>query len=309
VWCAGDYVVGALARQCPHGTPNRRLHRRSRVQGASRNGATDPEIYGELQAVARSQTVRPVFPEGHRRFDSDAYYMDHEITRLRVANVVMASDSIVVYSARDSHEGALAVAAAVGGLIVAGFRSGVALRGALAIGELDELDLEDDAVGGENWTARFGGLVGLGLVRAYELESHCNWAGAIVHPDVIEWLDEITLFEHDDGVFTALDQMCSARVMVETEAPVKRRGSTDKTEIVHERHWAINWPFLAGSVDWFLQAEEVAASSTTFGRSVAGDAEVKREESVAFMRRANEDHEATNKRRAQRRRADPPGLH
>jgi hypothetical protein len=94
-----------------------------------------------------------------------------EISWQRVTNIVMASDSIVVYSGGDTHLEALAVTAAVRRLIVAGFRSGIALRCALAIGELDELDIEGIATGGDHWTARFSGLIGLGLVRAYELES------------------------------------------------------------------------------------------------------------------------------------------
>lgn len=85
--------------------------------------------------AARLQTTRPIFPKDQRRFDADAYYEDHEIARQRVVNVVMASDSIAVYSAGDGYADALAVGAAVRGLLLAGFRSRVPLRGALAIGD------------------------------------------------------------------------------------------------------------------------------------------------------------------------------
>jgi hypothetical protein len=102
------------------------------------------EIYLELQRVACVQTARPVFPEDRRRFEEDASYEDHEIRWQRVVNVVMASDSIVIYAAGDSYQDALAMGAAVRGLIVAGFRDGIALRGAITIGELNEIHLEDN---------------------------------------------------------------------------------------------------------------------------------------------------------------------
>jgi hypothetical protein len=258
-------------------------------------------IYGELQRAARLQTTRPIFPEDQRRFDADAYYEDHEIARQRVVNVVMASDSIAVYSAGDGYADALSVGAAVRGLLLAGFRSGVPLRGALAIGELDEIDLEDDTLDGQNWTARFTGLVGLGLVHAYELEARCNWSGAILHPDLVAHLDATVLGEHEDGAFSALDVVCSAQLVLETEAPVKNRRPDGQTQISHESHWAIHWPFLTDSLDWMITEDQVAGAFTSFGRTPpTADVEAKRDETIAFMRRANADAAATRERRHER---------
>ncbi len=259
------------------------------------------EIYRELQRAAHMQTALPIFPDDHRRFDPDAYYEDAEISRRRVVNVVMASDSIVVYSASDSHTDAMAVAAAVRGLIVAGFRNGVALRGALAIGELDEVDLDDDAVDARNWTARFAGLVGLGLVRAYELEAECNWAGAVVHPELVSHLEELTVLEHDDGPVSALDLVCAAQLMVETQAPIKARDSGGEAETVYEPRWAIHWPFLADAVDWMVPQEEVVAAFSSYGRSVTAGVERKRDETLAFFKRAESDAAASVERRMRSR--------
>lgn len=260
------------------------------------------EIYRELQLAARLQTTRAVFPEDARRFDQDAHYEDHEIGRGRVVNV-MASDSIVVYSASDEYTDALAVGAAVRGLLVAGFRNGIALRGALAIGEPDELDLKDDASNAQNWTARFAGLVGRGLVHAYELEERCAWSGAILHPDLVAHLDDAVLHQAEDGPLTALDFFCSIQLLLETEAPLKGRGPDGKPRVVHERCWAIHWPFVTDSLDWAITEEKVAGSFTSFGRTAASpDVEAKRDETVAFMRRAKDDSAATLNALKERRR-------
>jgi hypothetical protein len=256
-------------------------------------------IYGRLQEAARDWTTSPVFPDDHRRFDGDAYYAPDEISHRRVANVVMASDSIVVYSAGDTDRDALAVLAAVRGMLLAGYRDGIALRGAVAIGELDELDIEDEAstIG---WNARFFGLVGLGLVRAYELEGLTAWSGAILHPELVEHLEALTLAEFEEGAFTVLDQMCATRMLVETEAPLKRPRADDGSSITHEKWWVIDWPMLTNHIDWNVSEREVAAAFTSFDREAD---ERKRDETIAFMRRAADDANATSEGRALRRRA------
>lgn len=261
------------------------------------------EIYRDLQATARLQTTSPVFPDDQRRFDSDAYYEDSEISRKRVVNVVMASDSIVVYSATVEYADALAVAAAVRGLLVAGFRNGVALRGALAIGELDEVRLDDDALDGGSWTARFSGLVGLGLVRAYDLEGSCNWSGAVLHPDLVAHLDKTVLAEHEDGPLTALD-IVSANLALQTQAPTKTRRPDGETEIKREQVWAINWPFVTDAPEWEISEEQVSNAFTSFGRTeLTSDVEAKRDETIAFMRRASKDLESTRSRLSAQRRS------
>jgi len=262
------------------------------------------DVYRKLQQATDLQTARTVFPDDQRRFDSDAYYEDFELARRRVVNVVMASDSIVVYSSADTWQDAWAVLAATRGLVVAGFRNGLALRGAAAIGDLDEIEFEEDAGDPGNWTARFAGLVGLGLVRAYELESQCDWSGAILHPDLVAHLDQIEMSRHEDGVLTALETSCNIRLVVATEVPMKHERPDGGIEVVSEKHWAVNWPFLCDSADWGLTEDQVARSFTSFGRHASTGVERKRDATLAFMRGAERDAVATLE---ERRRTWRPG--
>ena len=183
------------------------------------------------------------------------------------------------------------------GCSVSGFRNGIALRGGLAIGELDEIELEDNTLDAQSWTARFGGLVGLGLVRAYQLESRCNWSGAILHPDLVAHLDDTVLSEHEEGSFTALD-LCAAHLVWATEAPLKLDKPGSHVEITYARRWAINWPVMRKSPEWGLSEDQVASAFTSFGRTApSSDVSPQRSETIAFMRRADADSAATYARR------------
>ena len=172
-----------------------------------------------------------------------------------------------------------------------------ALRGALAIGELDEIDLEDNTPAGDAWTARFAGVVGLGLVQAYELEMRCNWSGAIVHPTLVEHLDSTVLSEHEDGVFTALDQASFGQLLLETSVPVKNQTPGGKMQIVYRPGWVIYWPFLNRSPEWAITEDQVAASFTSYGRTASACVKAKRDETLAFMRRADADSATTLEQR------------
>ena len=98
-----------------------------------------------------------------------------------------------------------------------------------------------------------------------------------------------------------MDVLCSAQLVLETEAPAKNRLPDGQIEITHETHWAIHWPFLTDSVDWTITEEQVAGAFTSFARTdPSPDVEAKRNETVAFMRRANADAAATWKRRYDR---------
>lgn len=96
--------------------------------------------YRHLQAAAYKATSVPVFPDDQRRFDPDAYYEPHEIKRARTANVLMASDSIVVYAEADDHSGATSVLACVRALLAVGLEIGMPLRGGVARGECDLIE-------------------------------------------------------------------------------------------------------------------------------------------------------------------------
>ena len=247
------------------------------------------EIYSQLQATARLQTTTPVFPDDHRRFDADAYYEDHEVSRRPNVHVAMASDSIVVYSRSDGYEDALAVVAAARALLLAGFRHGIPLRGGIAVGDLDEVDFAGDALEGTGWTGRFAGLVGLALVRAYELEANCHWSGAVLHPELIEHLNTTVLEEFEDGPFTALTLCASAHLAVETDVPKKSRGDDGEVKVVYERGWSVNWPFMMNAIETPLSESQVADAFASFERAPDPGAVAKRDETLAFVQRAATD--------------------
>lgn len=164
----------------------------------------------------------------------------------------------------DTHQEALAVAAGVRGLLLAGFQNGIAPRGALTVGDLDEIDLADDALNASDWNARFAGLLGHALVDAYELEGRSQWSGAILHRDLVAHLDAAVLGEHEDGPFTALDSFSSSQLVVETLAPMKERAADGQAGVSYTSTWVINWPLLAQSVDWSISEQAVADSFTSY---------------------------------------------
>ena len=250
--------------------------------------------YRTLQAVARQATSIPVFPDDHRRRDSDAYYDDHEIRRARTVHVVMASDSIVVFPEADDYRGTMDVLAAVRALLAAGLKAGLPLRGGVARGELDLLEdpQGDDA---SDFLGRFDGLVGRGLVDAYRLEGECEWSGATVHPDVADSLHAVALMEADDGVGTAWHLARSALLVVPTTAPVKVTTDDGSVRVEPQRRWAVAWPFAIGEGAAVRELGEtgVASAFTSAGVALGRREEAKRDATIAFMRRVKADVEST----------------
>jgi hypothetical protein len=265
-------------------------------------------IYSQLLTAAHQNTAESVFPDDHRKWDEDPFYAPEEIQTRRRANLVIASDSIIVYSndvtgppedaetSRRQLNATLSVLAAVRGLLGAGFQNGLALRGGLAIGDLDEVGLAPDTVNPGNWTARFDGLVGMGLVIAYGLEGVCNWSGVILSDELVDWLDSVVLSRHEDGNMSLLGLCVTAGLLVQTRAPVKTRDANGQVTVTPEMRWAINWPWLHDHIDWNLREEQVVDAFTSFQRAADLGTEAKRDETVAFMRRAAEGSTATFKR-------------
>lgn len=248
------------------------------------------DAYRQLQEAARRQTARPRFPDDQRRFDADAHYAFEEIAWSRVVNVVVASDSVVVYSQSDSREDFSAVSAGVRGLLVEGFRQGLPLRGAICLGELDEIDIADDVINSGEWTGRFSGLVGLGLTKAYGLEGDSTWSGAVLEDRVVDHLAASNVAIHHDGPLTELLAACSGHMLLQTEVPWK----------VSKEHaspaWVVHWPFLAGVAGRELTREQVRDSFSSFGRILDDRSKRKRDETLAFFDRATDEHTATFER-------------
>jgi hypothetical protein len=239
-------------------------------------------LYRQLQEAARLQSTLPVFPDDPRRWDHDAYYDREEIQRTRVVNIAMASDSILVYAQGDGWQDVLPVCMAVQGLLMTGFRLGIPLRGAVTVGELDEVDLEDDVLNRGSWTASFSGIVGRGLVDAYTLESQADWSGVVFHEDLVAHLDKIELLQFDEGPFTALHQLRSG-IAVMTDVPLKSG---------RKRMLALDWPAWMPREGLEVTEAQVADAFKNAAGEVPSEAVTKQRETLEFIARAAADRGA-----------------
>jgi hypothetical protein len=96
-----------------------------------------------------------------------------------------------------------------------------------------------------------------------------------------------------DGPINALILCSTIELGVETQAPAPAPRADRKAAIASKAPGAIHRPFLASTVDWNVSDDEVAGSSTSFGRSAGVDVEAKRDETLAVMQRV--DSKATRK--------------
>src|ERR1700719_210244 len=155
-------------------------------------------LYKELLDAGYAHTTRTRFPDDHRKWDEEPVYYDDEIKQVRFIDVMMASDSIVVLSENDDWREVADVVSAVSRLLIAGFQLGMPLRGAITIGDLDLVDGTDLAERGPR-VAKALGLVGAGLVRAYELESRFEWSGAVFDAALVDSMEQSVIATAGDG--------------------------------------------------------------------------------------------------------------
>jgi hypothetical protein len=99
------------------------------------------------------------------------------------------------------------------------------LSGAIVLGELDVVD---DVADPSDWIVHVGGLVGLGLVEAYELERLVDWAGVVLDgPVAWSWAKHVR--EHISG-----DPAAEAAItgnepfLVEALPPFKDSGKPER---------------------------------------------------------------------------------
>jgi hypothetical protein len=115
----------------------------------------------------------------------------------------------------------------------------------------------------------------------------------MLDPELVAELDRITVLEFDDGRMSALDHCSNIRLVVETDVPIKARDADGRIATRHERHWAIDWPFLADSIDWGVNEGVVERA---FGDTTRDDVAIKRRETLDFLARADADAAATQER-------------
>src|SRR5271157_4947777 len=101
------------------------------------------DLYRQLQEVVCEHTTSSVFRDDARKYDEDPLYSPDEVSQAPFVNFLMASDSIVLYSPHGGSEDAKAVIAAVTRLLIAGYRLGMPLRGAITAGEIDVVQRDE----------------------------------------------------------------------------------------------------------------------------------------------------------------------
>jgi hypothetical protein len=197
-------------------------------------------IYQTLTDAVYVETTLSVYPDDHRKWDEEPVYLPREVQAVRDLKLGLMSDSIVLY-ADANWSGVLSVYAAVNRLLRAGFRMGVPLRGAIALGHLDVVDGRDLARNATQ-SAKAVGLVGEGLVRAYLLEGRFAWSGAVFDAGLVEQLDNEVLSTFDGGTkFTGWDCIRSSPLISWAEAPRKKTADGVETSVPESR-WVVNWP-------------------------------------------------------------------
>lgn len=231
------------------------------------------ELYRKLLRAGHDETMASNFPDDRRRFEQEPFFDESEILMSRRFSVLMASDSILLYSDGDAFLDALAVTYGVIGLLAAGFRLGMPLRGGIARGEFDILDEDFDRAHAGPGVARSLAFVGRGAVRAVDAEERCEWSGAVLHPELVEHLKALVVGTASDGEVFAWDYMRA----VTAEAPdVPQKSRSDPLDPC----CAVNWPFPAAAAN--LTGSDVILAFESHGMTLDARAEQKRKSTLDF---------------------------
>jgi hypothetical protein len=170
-------------------------------------------------------TIKSVEENGERFGTPDLAKVD--------TNILVISDSIVVFSDRADHQGFLNVLAAVRNLLAVAFYSGLPLRGAVTVGPLSYVPHQVES----NATASIQSLFGRGLVDAKNLEAKQDWSGGIVSDEAIEVLKQIVAGP-DGPERVQVSDFIPPELMRRWPVPMKVDGRIEPKE-----SWAISWPW------------------------------------------------------------------
>ncbi len=232
------------------------------------------ETYKALIGAAYENTVITRVPDDHRKRDSEAFYYPWEETKQPYVHMAMASDSIVVFSQDASRNSAGAVVGSTYRLLRAGFRLGMPLRGGISIGELDVAHA-DDVAERSAWTAMVGGIVGIGLVEAHELERDFQWSGVVLDTAVREVLSA-ELREILGDAFDDFDATDAIPLVAPYPAPHRNPSMTVDC-------WVVDWPAQLDDGLPPLTREQVREAFERHGRSIAEpSAQAKHDHTLAF---------------------------
>jgi hypothetical protein len=233
--------------------------------------------YKRLMESTYVNTTVTAVPEDHRKWQgAEAYFEPWEERKRRYVHMMMASDSIVLFSNGTAAHEVTSVIGSTYRLVRESFRLGMPLRGAIVNGELDVVDAHDVAEPGA-WMAHVGGLVGRGLVEAHNLEGSVEWAGVVVDgPVAWSWANDLRDHVKGDPDAEAAITPGMSPLLVETLPPFKRAGESD-------RAWVLDWTFQMDDGQPQLTREHVDTAFTSHGRTMDDErARAKRDNTLRF---------------------------
>ncbi len=229
-------------------------------------------LYQKLLEAANKHTALAIYPDDHRKWDEEPVFREDEVTHVAYVNLMIASDSIVVFSYNDQPFEAGRVVTAVSELLIAGFELGLPLRGAITVGELDVVRA-DDLVAPETRPAPSVGLVGAALVTAVRMEGLFDWSGAVIDQALVDWLQGDVQTQFEDGDWTSWDTLKQVDV-TSARVPLKNLGQ--------EERWVVSWAtraFLMGR----LTENDVRSAFESYGRDAsATSVQAKRRNTLDF---------------------------
>jgi hypothetical protein len=248
-------------------------------------------LYQELMAAANKHTALAVYPDDQRKWEEEPVFREDEVSHVAYVHMVIASDSIVVFSYSDQPFEAGRVVTAVNELLIAGFGLGLPLRGAITVGELDIVHADDVVAPGTRLVPSVG-LVGAALVTAVRMEGLFEWSGAVIDQTLVDWLQGDVQMQFEDGDWTAWDMLTqvdvtSARVPrkdLGQGAPARRRRRflRRRARPSYEERWVVSWPtraFLTGK----LTENDIREAFESYGRDAsANSVQAKRRNTLEF---------------------------
>jgi hypothetical protein len=149
------------------------------------------------------------------------------------ANLLIISDSIVIYSHTVTMKGFIDVLAAMRGAISSGFYVGLPMRGAMTVGPCTVFEEHLHTGVAVNTQS----IVGRALVDAYQLERCQEWSGAIVSDDAIAHYEALARENRHVPDLATIEYLREKHVIARYDVPYKH------TATAPGRVWSVAWPW------------------------------------------------------------------
>lgn len=197
------------------------------------DGDTLLRLYHRLVTVTEASVspgVRVIEREGERLAVPD-------VTKARV-NLLIVSDSVIIYSPRPDMKGCIDVLAATRSLLWAGFCSGLPMRGAITFGPLASIDGES----GDGMRIGTHSLLGQALVDARDAEAAQDWSGAILTEDAVTAYGDLCALHAGAADLATFEYLHEAGFVIDYAVPTTLARDEGRHTCV-----AVNWPRAASS--------------------------------------------------------------